>query len=546
MKKLIAAAALAPLCISAQNLSTTIDVDRTVVPVEIQAMPLGTVRPAPLTATSALPVMETAEYAGTADIPATADSTSLDFPSPLPAAPEYPGYVAAGYGPTYNLGVQAGYTLLRDSLTTLSAAASYSGTSYLSRAAEQNRTVSDNSVAGALRFDRRLGGVLLEADASYIYSALKSPWRGISRSNKLNLADAGLRLYGLHRHFDWDVHAGWDFVSSGSSINAELRKLGGAHNSNFNAGTELWWHSSHRSYGMLVKLDFYYANTKNWYEYDNSSEIDNDYYGNILLAWRWNYRRIHLDLGLRTDLFSSGGDAYFRIHPVLDFKWRPWRWFEFYMSTHSFIRPGSLRTAWLYSPYLPGSYAGGIDYRRWQIDFGLNVKPVSGLTMSAKMEFMDGEGVMNIHESSDAVPYMLEWSMCSNWMLEARAKYETSFHDISVDLGYRHYFGDRSYYGNIDRAANVFDIKAKGRVIDTLTVTASFSLRSDRHTTQYWNYDSFQLLTKAKLDIAAYYDLSKRLTVGLALNNITNCEWYILPGIASQGFTAVAMAQYKF
>lgn len=547
MKKLITLLAAAPLCLSAQDLTTTIDVDHTVVPVEIQASPLAGVRMNIQQSAPALSPMSTADYAGEARIEASSDSIAFAYPSQLPPVSEYRGYVAGAYGPTYNLGVQAGYALVRDSLTDLSLSGSYSGTSYLTRAAAVNRTAADNSISAALRFNRRMGRVLMEADASYIYSSVKSPWNDISRTNDLNLADARVRLYSHGRRIDWEARAGWDYAESGSALDAVGDKTGGSYNSNFNVGGDLWWHRGRRHHGFLLKMDFFAGMEKSTYAsaYDPIYR-DTSYYGNVLLGWRWLRKHFRAEVGVRTDMFSDGA-VFLRIHPIVDLQWTPKGWLSIFASTHSDIRPGSLRQAYDYSHFLPGNYAAGINYRFWIINIGLNLKPLPGLEVKAKVRYNHSDGALGIY-SGDApeIPYDISSDVCTNWSFDGVVRYSHPWHSITASVEYRHYFGeghDLLDFDNMDCARDALSIGLQGKITDALTARATFSYRNDRSTL---GYRSMWLEDMAKLDLSAYYELNKRLTVGLALNNITNREWLVLPGISCQGFTAVALAQYKF
>ncbi|MDE6270796.1 MAG: hypothetical protein K2M12_08110, partial [Muribaculaceae bacterium] len=187
---LIALAAVAMPAI-AQNLSTEVKVDRTVVPAERSAERLGGVHPAIVAAQVNTPRLSMSEYDSPGSITRSARLLApVSWADTFKLSP-YRGYLSAGYFPAYNLGVSAGYRLIHNADTRLGIWGQFDGYSYKSDAAAGTKdTYSNNTFAVGVDFDHRFRNVgVLNVKASTSYGSLKTGDYGLINKRDFSISD---------------------------------------------------------------------------------------------------------------------------------------------------------------------------------------------------------------------------------------------------------------------------------------------------------------------------------------------------------------------
>ena len=130
----------------AEDLSTEITVDRTVVAELPAASPLLSVFPSLLPVPASDVNIRPAQYGQASNFTPIAGHTDTPLFTGLPAPDGYRGYFWAGYFPAYNLGAAAGYRIIDKENTSLGAAVRFDGSSYKTKGFFQDKaTVRDNT-----------------------------------------------------------------------------------------------------------------------------------------------------------------------------------------------------------------------------------------------------------------------------------------------------------------------------------------------------------------------------------------------------------------
>ena len=191
------ASGFATVC--AQDMSTEITVDRTIVPRKQEASPLPSVMP------SLLPSEEFRSRLGLTEYSAPVSFMPLASPSMAPSytglagAYPYKGYAWLGYFPAYNLGVGAGYSIINNSSTHLGVAAQFNGFSYHSTSVAGDKGTAKNNTIGmqadfSHTFSKAAG---LSASVAYTHGSMGLPeLMSIPENQKLNDFKATLGLDG--------------------------------------------------------------------------------------------------------------------------------------------------------------------------------------------------------------------------------------------------------------------------------------------------------------------------------------------------------------
>lgn len=161
------------LSASAQDLVKEIDVDRTIVPEEREAVRPSSPAPSifiPKVKTAPLSIADrlqpsTLTSLATVPLPATWGSAS-------PLTP-YRGYVAGGYFPVYNLGLRAGYQIVSTPASQLGAWVGYSGDSYKYSADKYNNHFLSVGLNGSHSFSDHAA---LRVNLTYRHDAFTTPY----------------------------------------------------------------------------------------------------------------------------------------------------------------------------------------------------------------------------------------------------------------------------------------------------------------------------------------------------------------------------------
>ena len=173
----LALALTVALAAQAQNLSTEVKVDRTVVPAERPAERLGSVHPGIVSVPVSARRLDIAEYGGDGTITRSARLLAPAAWGDTFDISRYRGYVSAGYFPAYNAAVSAGYRIIQNATTRLGVWAQFDGYSFKRELPHLLKDrFSNNTFAIGVDFDHRVRNTgVLNLKFATNYGRLEAP-----------------------------------------------------------------------------------------------------------------------------------------------------------------------------------------------------------------------------------------------------------------------------------------------------------------------------------------------------------------------------------
>lgn len=567
----------------AKDLKTEITVDRTVVPVEREAVRLGSLNPQLLPPAVKSPSISLADYTTPAEI--TRSATTLDpaaFAQQLVRSP-YRGYAALGYFPTFNLGASAGYKFIDNSRTRLGAWLQYDGYSYKSTVDGAKGSYSDNTATVGASLEQRVGSKSsLSAHLGYTFADIRLPDNFNSDPRKVNAFDADVAWWsraGLVGYFAKAAfsHFGYNkgdnlytiYDSGYPSVNwwMENEKAAAENRVTVNAGVGYFGSSAVPRGGIDISADFISrsngvevteketspGNFRNFVQPLEAGTIGivslNPYYA-------FHSGTVHGRIGAKIDLSVAGEGKKFHIAPAVMLDWNASSQFAIYARIDGGERLNSLRSLFDYCPFVGGLW----HYQRSHIpvtaDLGLNFGPFKGFAA----RIFGGYAVANdwlmpqmayvnsVRSGYDVINYgaydLKGWhagvGLSYDWRSTVKA-------DVTAETASNG--ADKAYYMWRDRAKYVIKASVEARPLPALKVGVGYELRTDRH--NYYNaYDremtALSLGSISNLSVSASYDVNDSFTVFARGENLLNRRYSLVTEIEAQGIKGLAGVAYKF
>lgn len=396
---IISVLAAASLSAQAQNLSTEVKVDRTVVPAERAAERLGSVHPAIVAQPVKARRLDVAEYDGTGSITRSARLLAPAAWADTFAVSPYRGYAVAGYFPAYNLGVSAGYNLIQDAATRLGVWAQFDGYSYKRRTgAGDKMTFSDNTFAAGADFDRRFGdNGVLNVKASGSYGSLKAPTVLCDNEHSISMADVSAAWWGragrvgyhagamLHR-FGFDESKDKDYGPDGAAPAHILHTDGAELQFGVNAGLigRLGGDGGSRA-GLELKADFLSRPDATALAADeeglmHTADAAGRTIGVVSLTPYYAVGRskgLDLRLGARIDISTGGTGKKFHIAPDVMLSYAADAATVYVRATGGEVL-NTQRSLYAYSPFFPVGWQYERSHMPLNVEGGFNLGPWSG------------------------------------------------------------------------------------------------------------------------------------------------------------------------
>ncbi len=525
---------------SAQNLSTEVVVDRTVIPAERGATRLGglspqLVRPA-VEAIRLTPVDYT-------DLSAITRSYSRLSPAKGALAAEkspYRGYAGIGYFPTLNLGVSAGYRFIDSERMSLGAALQFDGERY-KPVAEQEAMQSYSARVG-VGFGYRVNETST-ATAGISYDFLR---QGTYIWEPVTTGDFGIQLGWQSKAgiIDYAVNAALDFESNGDT----------------------------RRYSdkMLIDLPYYTANGLGQQQYRIDAEgsariMDNSRAGLALEAdfvhtsglekgtdatlgtvgvtpfYQLSINNLTARVGVKVD-FASGGEGGVSVAPEVNVQWDAAELASVWVTATGGEVMNSFRRMRQICQYQVFEAPFGRSRIPFRLDAGLNFGPFSGFTIGLFGGYVKAK----------------EWYVLAYDMTMPFAAREISGWTAGVKLGYSHRYFDimasaqaaPSSYSHrwvdfYDGARYVVDAEATVHPVDRLDITIGYEWR-DRRFAAALPAERYGLGNKSDLRLSASYGITPAVTVFARAENLLGHRYELLPYIPSQQQTGLVGVAVKF
>lgn len=565
---------------SAQNLSTEITVDRTIVPAERAAMRLNSVRPALLSTPVAPSRIGMTEYTEPGTVTRSSVLLAPAAWADTFAVSPYRGYVAAGYFPAYNLAVSAGYRLLQTADTRLGVWGQFDGLSYKHRPAPGNEkhTYKNNTGAVGADFDHRFGthGVLT-AGAAYRFSAVQAPQEEYYDRRNFNIADvraawyaragragyhvdAELHTFGYKPKFNDDVHLDGAspnslFGTKGTELNfaaaaGVIARLG-ERRAGHRVGLELKADMLSRPDAMVLERGIY---TLTGDEYLCPALAKGSTLGVISATPYYAFggnAGFNLRLGARIDISTGGDGKKFHIAPDVQASYSA-PGYSIYARAGGGEVLNTQRSLYDFTPFFPVGWMYGRSHVPLTVDAGVNVGPFAGFGIGvyggwARANDWLMPSLTYIYFSPVATMQSVD---VKGFHAGIRAAYDyRSLLHVEASAEFAPQTPSSGYYLWRDRAKSVVKASATVRPIERLELTLGYEFRESR---ACYTLDTTSdtgrvgLGCVSDLSFGAQYSLTHALDIFARGDNLLGRRYSVLPGIASQGVHGLVGVSYKF
>lgn len=559
-----------------KDLKTEITVDRTIVPVEREAVRLGSLTPQLLTSPVTQRSLTLADYTEASELTRTSPVLSpAAYADRLTLSP-YRGYASIGYFPAFNLGASAGYKFIATDRTRLGAWLQYDGYSYKPHIdGDANGHYSNNTVTVSAALDQRVGSKSsLGARIAYTYAAIGLPEGFVNEKQNANILDADLSWWSRSELAGYHIKASFSHFGYGKdhlfSEDPETKAAKAAGENRFclNGGIGYFGSSAAPRGGIEIAADFIsrsngveeivVANGPGTY-IPRFAPISDGTLGVISLTpyYAFNDGRLHGSIGAKIEVSTGGEGKKFHIAPAVMLDWNAASQFAAYARINGGEHLNSLRSLYDYCPFIGGLWQYQRSHMPVTADLGFNIEPFTGF--SARL--FGGYAVANdwlmpqyasllSNESPDCFrgtnygAYDLKgWHGGVGLSYEWRSAVKA---DVSAETASNG--SDKAYYLWRDRAKYVIKASLEVRPVKALKLGVGYELRTDRRNYYYDGEFSYAIDLKSVSDLRfeASYAISDALTVFARGENLLDKRCDLVTNIQNQGVKGLIGAAYKF
>lgn len=568
------------LAAQAKDLKTEITVDRTVIPVEREAVRLGSLTPQLLSSSVTPRSLTLADYTETSELTRTNPVLSPAAYADRLALSPYRGYAAVGYFPAFNLGASAGYKFISSEHTSLGAWLQYDGYSY-KPSDKSGGSYSNNTVTVGADFGRRFGATsLLKASARFMYGATGRPDVFAEDKQNVTAADLGVSWRSVAGVIDYNIGAGFDHFGYGKDgyINefekTPLIKPASENRFSFCGGVGYLGSSETPRGGIDLSVDF--ISRSNGVEMGQNQltadlilpyvePVRDGTLGVISLTPYYSYRSDNFSarIGAKFDISAGGEDKKFHVAPdvMLDLNAAPQ--FAIYATFRGGEHLNSLSSLYNYCPFMSGIWQHQRSNIPLDCNVGMNIGPFAGF--SARIfggyavadnwlmpQFIrmtaNGEPLIDSYQEMYSIINFGRYDLKS-WHAGIGLSYEwRSAVKVHATAEIASNDKDKAYYRWRDRAKYVVTSGIEVRPINKLKIGVSHELRAGRRNfaDSYGDRYAINLRNVSNLNAEASYDISDALTVFACGENLLNRRYELVTGIDAQGLKGLVGVSYKF
>lgn len=538
----------------AQDLTKEITVEKDIVPIEREASRIDMLPQLRLPAV-AMKKLSWSDRAVSA--PVTATISTLAPASYLASMdkPEYKGYVYAGYFPSLQADLSAGYRFVDDETTVAGAWLQYDGSQYKARNIADNKLDYRDHTA-KIGFDARHrfeSAGTLSGRVGYMFSSFNFPTlvdKGLSQNaNNLGL---GLAWNSLPGNFEYHASLDYGFFKFGKPY-AGIGKSLSENYGEFLLGGSLRIGESYKA-GADVKAAF--VNDSEAEASGLQSTGANLSIAPYFTASGSNYNiRIGLTAG---HAFNRGSATY--VAPDVKLEWMPASQFTFYVGADGGAWLNSAAALFAESHLINPSQCYVTTRKKIGVDGGFLIGPFAGASIKVwgsygsfahqlmpevyDTDFGDYEGVYMAAYDFKSINYGIMFSYQYRDMASVYVSYEGAPQDY-----------DEGYVAWRDRAKSVLSAGVRVTPMSSLDISLDYSLRAGRAV--YTRGESivgpfdggFQAVKLGKvnsLDLEASYRFNDRFNVWAKGENLLGSRWqenFLLP---CKGLTGLVGIGYKF
>lgn len=538
----------------AQDLTKEITVEKDIVPIEREASHIDRLPQLKLLAV-AMKKLSWSDRGVSAPVTATIATLAPAAYLSSMERPQYRGYVYAGYFPTLQANLSAGYRFVDNDNTVAGAWLQYDGSQYKRRNIVDNKLAYRNHTAkiGAdvsHKFDY-VG--TLSARLGYMFSSFNYPQlddKGFSQA--VNNVDLGVEWRSEPGNFEYTAAVDYGFLKFGKP-DYEAWKAISENYGALNLGASYALSDANRI-GADVDVAFLNDSGADTYGLESTT-------ANIAVApyFRASGSQYNVKIGIVAGhVFNRGSCTY--VAPDLKLEWMPVSQFTIYVGADGGARLNSAASLFAENHMINPSQAYLATRKKFGIDGGFLIGPFAGASIKAwgsyaslsrqlmpelsGNDFGEYTGVYMGAYDFKSVNYGIMFSYTYRQLVSGYVSYEGA--PRSYDKGYMYWR---------DRAKSVFGAGIAVTPMEEFDITLDYRLRCGRAVyargedlpgSLPGGYAAIKLGNINSLDLGASYRFNDRFNVWLKGENLLGARWqesYLLP---SKGVTGLVGIGYKF
>lgn len=548
---------VAAASVNAQDLTTEITVDRTVVTELPAAAPLSSVFPSLPKNNGNMFGVKPVMYTQWTEFKPVASDLNTPLYTGFTPAPGYRGYVLGGYFPAYNAEAAAGYRFIDTKDSQLGASARFNGYSYK----YQENKITDNTFSAQIGGSHRFSfGAVFAANADFMHAGLKSfgTDRGVN----------GFRFNaGVYSQQKYRLKVGFDYFGLNDAIPVSVSGQydGKPRDMRFTAeGGYVFSFGDATDFDFGVKGDV--LNRKD--VMDNFNETGDYSFTSFLFtlnpALRYSTDNFKARIGVSLSMAHKTATGKFCLAPDVMLAWMPSGIVDIYALARGGRDIRGLRWQYEISPFSTGAEAESMAKSPVDARAGINLRPSSGLKVGIFAGYSYWKNLMVLQRYN-------AWQSTGDF-----TRLPLNYHDFELK-GFNYGFEasyevapwgsvrlDGTFYAEgdpalADRAKAVLNAGVTLRPVARLTVDADYRLRSSRRYISYSyihnNLDNSNTLQSdysanlgsvSDLCIGANYEVTPQFSAFLRLENILGHRYQIIPDLYSRTIHGLLGVSYVF
>ena len=533
--------AAAALPAGAQQLSTEVVVDRTVVPAERAATRLSGLTPVLVLPQPSAPSLTQSYYTGLSAV--TRSYSRLD-PAYGAAAAErspYRGYVDLGYFPLLNIGATAGYRFVDTDKLTLGANAMLHGERFDPvKDNDHNQQMWNADVAAGLSW-RPMKGSELSARASYTYLRQNTPeWQAAG----LNAGSVDLGWSSSAGEVEYRVNAGVSLEKTGDTEfntivlgSGPLRFFGLSQQEyRFGAEASLPVAAGSRA-GIEAEGDYVHTS-------GNDAGLEATTFGSLGIKpfYSLEVSNFAARVGVKVEFATGGEGSKVHVAPDLRLQWSASPTVGLWAEAGGGDVVNSFARLRQNSPYQLFAMPCGRSDIPVVVEGGINVGPLKGFTACIYGGYAKANEWLLYAPGKPFNPY--EEVNIKGWHAGVRLGAEWSIVKATLQAEAAPGSRDRAWLRNPDRARYTLNANVEVRPVAHLTVGAGYELRACRSC--YDGADRVNLGNVSNLNLRASYDVTPAVTIFANAENLLGRRYTVLPYAESKKLAGLVGVAVKF
>ena len=545
----------AAMTAAAQDLTTEITVDRTVVTDLPDAEPLKSVFPVmpqlPATDFRLQPAM----YSRASVFSPLAGNLNAPLYTGINAPLDYRGYAFGGYFPAFNAEAALGYRFVNTKDTQAGAALSYNGFSYKSKLQEPETTVSSNTFRAQADASHRFdAGATVTAYVDYMYSALKSPlFAAEAQKQNISAFRASAGVSGGKR-IAYDIDLGYSHFGLGKDIvNRFGTNIAPASDDRFGIDGIVSFamgHEGNTAFALGLGADFLKSTGFKPGEFDVTPVDATSGIIKINPALRYAGKKASVKIGAIINFGVNSPDKVFHIAPDVTLCWTPSGAFDAYVTADGGERFNDLRWKYEQSVFAAGATASTRSFTKLRSRIGFNAHLFDDFRIGA----FAGYGYVNnlpvyalTLRGADAtgsalLPLIFATERAKSWYFGGNIGYDFRRY-ASISAEGRYY--TKGDFSSADRAHMVLDASLKIFPIEKLSFEATYTLRARRHYTAPL-VGCVNMHNSSLLGLTANYAITERFSAFASVRNLLNRRCLSTPLVESRPLHGLVGVSYLF